>query len=71
MVHKGRPRTQRLTGAIEGQALGGGGSSAKKRRIEDRENAEPDGTTQKKACRRCGLCRKEGHNRARCPYLTL
>ncbi|KAJ7681855.1 hypothetical protein DFH06DRAFT_907492, partial [Mycena polygramma] len=67
--HKGRPRTKRLTGAIEGQPSGGGGSQAKKRRLEDRENVEPDGATRKKACsgRRCGLCRKEGHYRGTCP----
>ncbi|KAJ7111207.1 hypothetical protein C8R46DRAFT_870448, partial [Mycena filopes] len=64
--HTGRPRTQRLTGAVEGRAVGGGGSQAQKRRLQDRENIEPD-RSNKKACRRCGLCRKEGHNRATCP----
>ncbi|KAJ7750638.1 hypothetical protein B0H16DRAFT_1318601 [Mycena metata] len=69
--HTGRPRTQRLTGANERRAMGGGGSGAKKRRVEDdHENVEPERIT-KKPCRRCGLCRKEGHNRATCPLLSL
>ncbi|KAJ7465199.1 hypothetical protein FB451DRAFT_1179375 [Mycena latifolia] len=51
--HKGRPRTQRLTGAVEGRASGGGGTQVKKRRIEDGENIDPYGTriTHKRACR--------------------
>jgi hypothetical protein len=69
--HRGRPRTQRLTGATEGRALGGGGS--KKRRIADRENAEPEDVARKRARpgRRCGLCRQEGHYRGTCPLLSL
>ncbi|KAJ7785372.1 hypothetical protein DFH07DRAFT_698297, partial [Mycena maculata] len=55
--HKGRPRTQRLTGALEGRPVGGGGQASKRRRADrGKENA-----------RRCALCHKEGHNRTTCP----
>lgn len=50
---KGRPRTQRITGALEGRARGGGA------RIQ----------TSKHAGRKCGVCRQVGHNRANCPLL--
>ncbi|KAJ7690276.1 hypothetical protein B0H17DRAFT_936277 [Mycena rosella] len=69
--HKGRPRTQRLTGALEGRPSGGGGTQTKKRRMEDSENIELNGITHKKSCRRCGLCGKEGYNRATCPLQSL
>ncbi|KAJ6484655.1 hypothetical protein C8R45DRAFT_998927 [Mycena sanguinolenta] len=67
--HKGRPRTQRLTGSTEGRPLGGGGSGSKKRRLEDLENMEPDSIVSKKPRpgQRCGLCREEGHYRGTCP----
>ena len=57
---KGRPRSQRLTGAVEGRARGGGGSL-----LQSRLAASSSGN------RLCGVCRKSGHNRATsgCPLM--
>lgn len=50
---KGRPRTQRLTGALEGRLQGGGA------RIQ----------LASQAGRRCGVCWEVGHTRANCPLV--
>jgi hypothetical protein len=55
---KGRPRSQRLTGALEGRARGGGGSI-----LRSRQAATGSGA----ANRLCGVCRMSGHNRTTCP----
>ncbi|KAF8959346.1 hypothetical protein BDZ97DRAFT_1838584 [Flammula alnicola] len=54
---KGRPRQQRITGALEGRPRGGGATSA---------SASSRGTA---AGRRCGACRELGHTRAKCPHI--
>ncbi|KAJ7097420.1 hypothetical protein C8R44DRAFT_643579, partial [Mycena epipterygia] len=61
--HKGRPRTERITSAIEGRPVGGGARGSKRRR-EEKENA--DEPQRKKTKRRCAICHEEGHNRATC-----
>jgi len=50
---KGRPRTQRLTGALEGRPRGGGAG------IQPASQAG----------RKCGVCREVGHTRANCPLV--
>ncbi|KAJ6502043.1 hypothetical protein C8R45DRAFT_607727 [Mycena sanguinolenta] len=64
--HKGRPRTQRLTGATEGRVAGGGGQTAKRRRDKENIEQQEEQPPQKKARRQCALCKQEGHNRATC-----
>ncbi|KAF8231062.1 hypothetical protein L208DRAFT_1279028 [Tricholoma matsutake] len=54
--HKGRPRSQRLTGVLEGRARGGGGSLLRSRQAGVKD-------------RLCGVCRTSGHNRATCPLI--
>lgn len=49
---KGRPRTARITGRLEGRLRGGG----------------PTGPAATVRRRRCGLCREEGHKRTNCPF---
>ena len=51
--HKGRPRSQRLTGVLEGRARGGGGSLLRSRQASMKD-------------RRCCVCRTSGHNHATC-----
>ncbi|KAJ7936296.1 hypothetical protein B0H13DRAFT_1589675, partial [Mycena leptocephala] len=65
--HKGRPRTQRLTGATESRLAGGGGQASKRRREDQHDKENVNGEPQrKKAKLRCALCHQEGHNRATC-----
>ncbi|KAJ7258000.1 hypothetical protein C8J57DRAFT_1073960 [Mycena rebaudengoi] len=66
--HKGRPRTVRLTGALEGRPVGGGARS-KKRHRENEENDSDSGPPRKKGSCRCGICHQNGHNRATCPLV--
>lgn len=61
---KGRPQTQRLTGALEGQPRGGGGA---KWPIADVVGANERAT--KRQPTRCGICREFGHYRTTCPTL--
>ena len=61
---KGRPHTQRLTGALEGRPRGGGA----KRTISDVLGAGEKGATKRQPTR-CGICREFGHNRTTCPTL--
>ncbi|KAJ3516162.1 hypothetical protein NLJ89_g1290 [Agrocybe chaxingu] len=49
---KGRPRTQRITGVLEGRARGGGATSR---------------SAQNNGGRKCGICRQQGHRRDNCP----
>ena len=62
---KGRPQTQRLTGALEGRPRGGGGA---KRPISDVVGASEKGATKRQPTR-CGICREFGHNCTTCPTL--
>lgn len=72
---KGRPRTSRITGPLEGRARGGGAKSgvlSKRPRPTGTEHDggnQPEGTQHKKSRRtyRCGVCGEEGHNRQNCP----
>ncbi|KAJ7624627.1 hypothetical protein FB45DRAFT_751755 [Roridomyces roridus] len=72
--HKGRPRTQRLTGATEARVAGGGGQTAKRRREKENHDAEEEleepPSKKKKTIRRCRLCKREGHYRSTCPLNT-
>ena len=61
---KGRPRTQRLTGALEGRARGGGGRKRSSTSAGGSEQATKRGWPN-----RCGACRQEGHNRSNCPLV--
>ena len=61
---KGRPRTQRLTGALEGRARGGGGRKRSSTSAGGSEQATKRGRPN-----RCGACRQEGHNRSNCPLV--
>lgn len=56
---KGRPREARLTGPLEGRQRGGGGQMG--------GTTEPGQDRIQRQARRCGVCRKEGHNRQNCP----
>lgn len=51
---KGRPLSTRLTGPTEGRPRGGGGTRSRGNRGEGRK---------------CGVCRKEGHTKTKCPRL--
>ena len=64
---RGRPQTQRITGALEGRARGGGA----KRTVHD-VDAGPGGSQQRitrKQHTRCEVCREIGHNCLTCPIL--
>lgn len=63
---KGRPLTQRFTSAIEGRARGGGANARHPPSQVATHEKEP---LTKKQVTRCGVCRKEGHNRTTCPIL--
>ncbi|KAF8239478.1 hypothetical protein L208DRAFT_1236865 [Tricholoma matsutake] len=60
--NKGRPRSARITGPLEGQPCGGG---AKGTTNHDANGAIHSG--QENCRHQCGLCRQEGHNRSNCP----
>jgi len=61
---KGRPRTQRLTGALEGHARGGGG-----RKRSSTSAAGSEQVAKRGRPNRCGVCRQEGHNQSNCSLL--
>ena len=66
--NKGRPRSARITGPLEGQPRGGGAKATT--RISAREDHDDNGAIpsgQENRRRRCGMCRQEGHNRSNCP----
>ncbi|TFK31029.1 hypothetical protein BDQ12DRAFT_619691, partial [Crucibulum laeve] len=56
---KGRPRSQRLTGVLEGRARGGGGSRTRGMRGLHKPRTEGH----------CSVCRAIGHTRRTCPVL--
>jgi hypothetical protein len=62
---KGRPLTQRFTGALEGHPRGGGG----KRPISHVSTTNEGERAVKRQGIRCGVCREIGHNRTTCPIL--
>ncbi|KAJ6466082.1 hypothetical protein DFH09DRAFT_905465, partial [Mycena vulgaris] len=64
--HKGRPRTERLTGALEGRPVGGGARAGKRRLDENPEKENDNDPPRKKVRRQCALCHQEGHNRTTC-----
>lgn len=74
---KGRPRSARLTGAIEGRPRGGGPSVRSRARSENtaatpiasQAHHESTMSMTQKAPRKCGLCRREGHTRQNCDWI--
>ncbi|KDQ29799.1 hypothetical protein PLEOSDRAFT_1039490 [Pleurotus ostreatus PC15] len=67
---KGRPRTQRITGAIEGRPRGGGASGSRRIPSPSIDVLEPRQPAMAKRVLRCGMCRCPGHNRLACPLLA-
>ncbi|KAG2017269.1 hypothetical protein CC2G_015301 [Coprinopsis cinerea AmutBmut pab1-1] len=66
---KGRPRTSRITGALEGRARGGG-PVTRLRVAQNTTTRNADVPSEQETAlggRRCGICREQGHNRTRCP----
>ena len=65
--NKGRPRSARITGPLEGKPRGGGAKATRgsAREDHDENGAIPSG--QENHRRRCGMCRQEGHYRSNCP----
>ena len=65
--NKGRPRSARITGPLEGRPRGGGAKAAKISAREDYDNNGAVHSGQGNRRRRCGMCRQEGHYRSNCP----
>lgn len=57
IAHKGRPRTARITGQLEGRPQGGGAGI---------RTQASQGNKRRKVS--CGVCHEEGHNRSTCPF---
>lgn len=77
---KGRPRTARITGLLEGPPRGGGPTishyslrnapkrSRKQAEIDYTEDLEdPERPVKRPRISKCSLCRQQGHNRMKCP----
>ncbi|KAF9488055.1 hypothetical protein BDN71DRAFT_1457766 [Pleurotus eryngii] len=66
---KGHPRTQRITGVIEGRPHGGGASGSRRIPSPPIDDSEPRQQAIAKRVLRCGMCCCPGHNRLACLLL--
>jgi hypothetical protein len=76
---KGRPRTARITGAIEGRSRGGGPSRtlapmtpavpALSQQLPTQTPRSRQPLMSQRSTRKCGLCRQAGHTRATCDWV--
>ena len=67
VTQKGRPLTQRITGAAEGRPRGGGAKHTVSGTLGMEERGPQATSKRQGVC--CGVCREVGHNQTTCPIL--